>query len=333
MDNGLGERLRDARKDKKLTQEEVAEKIGVTTTTIQNWEKGKYIPKEKYWNKIEEIYTISPEEMKKWAARSKALNKNNWPYFLFFDDGNELAERLHLSRDELEVFAFIYREEDWENAEWHLTHRVQEMKISCNDFPDNFINEKRWINILKMFDQVKLVLYEVSAEFLMRWYKENPESEFNILQLPKDEICRFLIEGHSEHIDSETMDPDLKDPVTKEIYSPLYYFSGFMLKWDIEMLRALNKSGGRIYWRTIKDSSEYFSTSIGEGKLHCPVCPKELEDVMEKWWKEHPARDIGFTITSKFVSIRKEKVGGKEKVYIEINELGEKFVEWYKEYL
>ena len=48
MDNGLGERLRDARKDKKLTQEEVAEKIGVTTTTIQNWEKGKYIPKEKY---------------------------------------------------------------------------------------------------------------------------------------------------------------------------------------------------------------------------------------------------------------------------------------------
>ena len=41
----LGEKLKQRRELLNLTQREVAEKVGVTITTVQNWEADRHIPK------------------------------------------------------------------------------------------------------------------------------------------------------------------------------------------------------------------------------------------------------------------------------------------------
>ena len=41
----LGEKLKQRRELLNLTQREVAEKVDVTITTVQNWEAGRHIPK------------------------------------------------------------------------------------------------------------------------------------------------------------------------------------------------------------------------------------------------------------------------------------------------
>jgi transcriptional regulator with XRE-family HTH domain len=41
---GFGERLRDARKDKKLTGEELGRRVGMTKAGISHWEKDRYEP-------------------------------------------------------------------------------------------------------------------------------------------------------------------------------------------------------------------------------------------------------------------------------------------------
>ena len=47
-----------ARKNKKYSQEVAAEKLGVSLSTIKNWEKGYTSPKAKYIGKICEVYEV-----------------------------------------------------------------------------------------------------------------------------------------------------------------------------------------------------------------------------------------------------------------------------------
>ena len=51
--------LKAARVNAGLTQEAVAEKLGVSTSTIKNWEKGKTFPKQPQIERLCEIYSMS----------------------------------------------------------------------------------------------------------------------------------------------------------------------------------------------------------------------------------------------------------------------------------
>ena len=44
MDNSVGKRIETLRKSKKISQEDLAEKVGVSRTTIYKWESGTSVP-------------------------------------------------------------------------------------------------------------------------------------------------------------------------------------------------------------------------------------------------------------------------------------------------
>jgi len=48
----LGERVKDKRDERLLTQEEAAQQIGVAPRTLQNWEAGKVTPRAKHQRRI-----------------------------------------------------------------------------------------------------------------------------------------------------------------------------------------------------------------------------------------------------------------------------------------
>ncbi len=56
-----GNRLRKFRKDKKLTFEELAKKIGVTTRTVESWEDNLSLPSEKNQEKLAKLYDIDKD--------------------------------------------------------------------------------------------------------------------------------------------------------------------------------------------------------------------------------------------------------------------------------
>ncbi|MDY6785873.1 MAG: helix-turn-helix transcriptional regulator [Cyanobacteriota bacterium] len=41
----VGEKIKQRRRSLNLTQQQVADRLGVTVTTVKNWEAGRYIPK------------------------------------------------------------------------------------------------------------------------------------------------------------------------------------------------------------------------------------------------------------------------------------------------
>lgn len=59
----LGKKLQLIRKSKKLTQEQVAEFVGVDTTSISNIENGKYYPNAENLDKILQFLDTKPSEV------------------------------------------------------------------------------------------------------------------------------------------------------------------------------------------------------------------------------------------------------------------------------
>ena len=61
--NNLGERLLNLRKDKKLSQEEVADKLNVTRQTVSKWETDQSMPDFDKIVPLCELYEITPNEL------------------------------------------------------------------------------------------------------------------------------------------------------------------------------------------------------------------------------------------------------------------------------
>ena len=74
--NNLGERLFKLRRDKKLSQEEVAEKLNVTRQTISKWETDQSMPDFDKVVPLCELYGITPNELFI-EIKEKETSKNN----------------------------------------------------------------------------------------------------------------------------------------------------------------------------------------------------------------------------------------------------------------
>ena len=74
--NNLGERLYELRKDKKLSQEEVADKLNVTRQTISKWETDQSMPDFDKIVPLCELYGISPNELFIKLERKENTNNN-----------------------------------------------------------------------------------------------------------------------------------------------------------------------------------------------------------------------------------------------------------------
>lgn len=70
--NNFGQKLRKLREDKKITQQELAEKLGyVTNSYISDMEKGAFIPSEEKLKKIAKALNVSFSKIKELLIESK----------------------------------------------------------------------------------------------------------------------------------------------------------------------------------------------------------------------------------------------------------------------
>lgn len=62
----FAERLINAREKKNLTQKQLAEKLGITPTRLNYWEKGKREPNIEMIGKLAEALDVSPDSLMGW---------------------------------------------------------------------------------------------------------------------------------------------------------------------------------------------------------------------------------------------------------------------------
>ncbi|EGJ33038.1 MULTISPECIES: helix-turn-helix transcriptional regulator [Moorena] len=66
----LGDNLKKRRESLNITQREIAHELGVTVTTVQNWEAGRHIPK-LYPNQLKalcDLLKVTLDELAKWVT-------------------------------------------------------------------------------------------------------------------------------------------------------------------------------------------------------------------------------------------------------------------------
>ena len=56
----FGDRLREARKSKGMSQQELADELGISINSVANYERGTSFPKESYLYKIINIFGLDP---------------------------------------------------------------------------------------------------------------------------------------------------------------------------------------------------------------------------------------------------------------------------------
>ena len=82
----IGEQLRDARQKHQLSQEQIAEMLGVSRQTISNWETSRSYPDIERVMRLAEIYHLSLDELlrgdqqmvKTWMAETNVVRAGKW---------------------------------------------------------------------------------------------------------------------------------------------------------------------------------------------------------------------------------------------------------------
>ncbi len=114
--------LKELRNRVGLTQQELADAVGVSVNTIQNWESGKVIPKGDNLNAYLDALKISdPTEKKRIVGELSVINEasstefvDNVPHFLFPEDSIEMKKIMncYASAEELDMLGYY----DYVNA-------------------------------------------------------------------------------------------------------------------------------------------------------------------------------------------------------------------------
>ncbi len=182
------------REEAGLTQDQLAEKMGVSVVSVQNWETGKTkINQDRYWD-LASIFNVPVEKlMKEMLIEEDTRRPDIWPGFLFDDSTNAIVDTLHLNLAQQDLFGllYIYGSEYLKQTEIGVDTFEKDLKA----IPYGFIDRVGSIQFLNQAEDLHKVIKYVRSDFLMKVLRQNPEVEFNVKKLPKNLIKEFIDNG------------------------------------------------------------------------------------------------------------------------------------------
>ncbi len=90
----LGQRIKEVRKAKNITQEELAEKIGIGASNISYIENGKFAPSIENFAKIAEVLGVEPSELYKFSHH-KTLDEIKQEFFQAMETDEHLLKLMY----------------------------------------------------------------------------------------------------------------------------------------------------------------------------------------------------------------------------------------------
>lgn len=212
-----------------MTQEMLAEKLNVSTTSVQYWEKGLTGIRQEKLKKLAEIFNVPLSELiAAQTAEAVSSEKNNWPDFLFEHNPvlTDVIDELHLNLTQQDLFGnlYIYGARILKEGEVYteivnpdyidLTQEEIEHKVMSEDLkliPFEFVNRVKSIQFLNHADALLKVVRYIKTDFLLKVLKMNPENEFNVKKLSKELICEFIDGGFRDYVSFRN--PDLQSGI------------------------------------------------------------------------------------------------------------------------
>lgn len=176
--------LKNARERCNMTQEALAEKIGVTSTTIQNWEK-KTLPDISHWPAILEQLNISRKEFLE-HYENTALpdeeegNVSSFPDFLFPDNMVNQIKMMRLTADEQELLGLEGLYSATHNMDEYHEFKTTETG-SLSILPYEYVRRVGAFHVMNLSDSLhkKIGGYR---NYVIAQIKMKPEKTFDIFK-------------------------------------------------------------------------------------------------------------------------------------------------------
>lgn len=192
--------IKKCREEAGLTQEQLAEKMGVSTGAVQNWENGKTGMSMENISKLAVVLNIPAETIfREIMIEEDKKRLNRWPGFLFDEYTNRIVDSLHLNLAQQELFGLLYIYD----AECLKYDQIgfDSLREDLKRIPYGLIEKNGSISFINRAEGLYRVIRYVQPDFLMKILKQNPDMEFDVRKLTKDQICEFIDHGHRELFD------------------------------------------------------------------------------------------------------------------------------------
>lgn len=305
--NLFGDYISRLRNYSKMTQEQLAENMDVSKTTIQNWESGRTKVKPAHLKKLAYLFNVSDASLISELNRENdSMRVDNFPYFLFEDD-NELIgiiQSLHLNLNQQELFGLIclYNPDILKNyADWEVLFDESLTKI-----PYDFICKVGSIQYMNLADGLRNLLKYVQPEFLLKVLKLYPEELFDVTRFSKELIIEFLDSGHVPYNDSD--------------YDSVYGFDfAIDMKKAAIVLPILKK--GHIH--------------LADGDRNdAPLSNDVPQEMIDASWYPHDQECLALHVLyglRRITTVHYDDSNTPTRCYLEINDLGSRLLSWFEE--
>lgn len=207
MNTTVLKRLRNAAK---LTQEQVAEKLEVSTNTVQNWESGRNKIGNKKLHKLLDLYEVDSETRKRVVeelyGQDPVIVKPKtytFPENLFepgFIDTVRKFEALELNMEEMDILVYCYWTKDKAFFNKKLELRDRTCKFEYTFFQAHGGMSQALSKIQKLDQKLEAIPGDVedtedteyTYRFLYNWSLNNPNSGFILSSQPQSFIKDFF---------------------------------------------------------------------------------------------------------------------------------------------
>lgn len=176
--------LKNARERCNMTQEALAEKIGVTSTTIQNWEK-KTLPDIAYWPAILKQLNLSRDEFFEHYENTALPDEeegsvSSFPDFLFPDNMVNQIKMMKLTADEQELLGLEELYSVTYNMDGVYKFKVTETG-SLPTLPYEYVRRVGAFHIMNLSDSLHKKIGE-HRNYVIAQIKTNPEKLFDVFK-------------------------------------------------------------------------------------------------------------------------------------------------------
>lgn len=282
----LGEFLRQSRIEAGLTQEGMADKVGVSTTSVQNWEKNTF-PDPQYWPLISKALSVKVTDIATRMAETVAPPKEeksrktcSFPEFLFPEESLSCIKALRFTDEEMELLGLelVYSSGNCDALSYNA---------DLPSLPYEYIRLKGPWNILNMHEAITDKLSGAYVPMVANWAKKHPGKSFDILDQTAEDylcICRDIRIADSSVYSkkySSLYDLICQDLKYADLYTGNYTDLPAQVKEKIaeDILLECGKNGDSRWknkipeqiiaeWRVVENTSEMYSSGWEPTALH-----------------------------------------------------------------
>lgn len=323
--------LRNARERANITQTEFAERVGVSTTTVQNWESGT-LPDKNHWETIIKQLKLSKEDFIKYYANAilpeeKTYLPKPFPDFLYPEKLLDKIKKLRLTADEQELLGLETIYGGYEVKEDHSF--TVSFSTTLPHLPYDYIRRMGAFNAMNLHDSL-IRKTDGYRDYIIKHIKAQPDDEpFDIIKCSPEQLldlCNFISVEHKH-----------------AYYGKAENYYAYIMR-VIELLDELERNNGSETvavckgdyhfptWNKLPNYNTFFDYN-NEIKYKPYIClvERECQDKEYVESKEKYERDkLFYEEHSSMIDHAPEKPKFKGTRDIEITNTGQQLLDWYQ---